>query len=700
MRVKVLSLAAVLGLACGLQSAAGGVICISVNNSGVPVGAASSNCSISYFGRYVAFETFAENIDPPDVNRVGEYPVGDIYIRDRDLDGDWIWDEPGAGTDTFLAVRHPDGAPLGGNFNHWVAGGPKLSHSGTRMLFLTGMNPGSYYDGWCYPCDNRDYSYPLIAELGEPGTEEYWNPGFVSPDRCFAGDGPYDMSGDGNSILFSNTTSVSFSWGIVFPPEWCEYGACIGPILYRNGVYQPVQMNSAGEPLLRAWDEELWVASWEDPQLSTDGSRVVFTTDAENGDLEPGRPDTNGGSDVYVRHVPYGVTFRASVSDCAEQATCSYEPVWSGTPSISGDGAHVAFASNADNLVDCNDPHQVPDTNQSVDIFVRDVYGNRTIRVSTLTGGTQAIAPECAHPSISEDGRFIAFEANISSYIPSLSGRGIFVHDRDVNADGIFDEPRWVYTALVSFGPNGEAPNAPATNPVISGDGRWVAFYSDATNLTSTPPPVTGNVFVAKVYRDFQLQANGWYSVKCNVKKALAPSFDCPGNYNRDGYASRVEYRLGGITRLDIHFNLPVRLNLPFTPRITGWSHINGVLQPPQYYYPSSLTILSDPDPTEDRHMLVLEGFGALPDQCSYKIELLDSVLGVEPGQPLVGDTNCYVRALIGDVIEDGYVKMEDVDIAAGFDINCDGLCNLVDKALCKSRLNKFVVCPDGPADF
>jgi hypothetical protein len=77
-------------------------------------------------------------------------------------------------------------------------------------------------------------------------------------------------------------------------------------------------------------------------------------------------------------------------------------------------------------------------------------------------------------PSISNDGRFVAF-ASSASLIPGVSGSQIYIHDWQTNQ-----------TSLVSKNAVGSAGNGASSQPTISSNGQFVAFTSLATNLTAT----------------------------------------------------------------------------------------------------------------------------------------------------------------------------------------------------------------------
>ena len=80
-------------------------------------------------------------------------------------------------------------------------------------------------------------------------------------------------------------------------------------------------------------------------------------------------------------------------------------------PAISSDGRYVAFRSGATNLVS-------GDTNGYSDIFVRDRQDGTTVRVSVTSGGVQGDW-HSENPSISADGRFVAFELDSTNLVGS-----------------------------------------------------------------------------------------------------------------------------------------------------------------------------------------------------------------------------------------------------------------------------------------
>lgn len=202
-------------------------------------------------------------------------------------------------------------------------------------------------------------------------------------------------------------------------------------------------------------------------ELSRDGRMVSFQAGASN--LVPG--DTNGVADIFVRDMELGVTTRLSVSDGGLQADGDcLDPV------ISLDGGHVTWFAYATNLVP-------GDTNGSSDVFVHDLAAGSTVRVPEsfqLEGISR-------YPVISAGGRFVAFESTAENAVPGDTNgtRDIFVYDF---ADGSL--------VRASVSATGAQASGTSLDASISGDGRYVAFESDAPDLVPGDTNGASDVFI------------------------------------------------------------------------------------------------------------------------------------------------------------------------------------------------------------
>ena len=230
------------------------------------------------------------------------------------------------------------------------------------------------------------------------------------------------------------------------------------------------------------------------PSMTPDARFVSFTS--ANFNLVGA--DSNWALDVFVKDTQTGETSRVSVGPSERQTDLnSYQSA------ISADGRFVAFESAATNLVNF-------DTNSSIDIFVRDRQRLLTSRVSVAGTGEQG-GCRSSSPAISGDGRFVAFESCSSNLVPEdannvcdNNGDGIvaencpdvFIHDRDADGDGIYDEPGAIATTIASVATGGAQGNDLSALPAISGDGRYVGFFSYAYNLVPDDTNNAGDVFV------------------------------------------------------------------------------------------------------------------------------------------------------------------------------------------------------------
>ncbi|MCB9433502.1 MAG: PD40 domain-containing protein [Ardenticatenaceae bacterium] len=261
------------------------------------------------------------------------------------------------------------------------------------------------------------------------------------------------ISGDGRFVAFESRASNLVSDGI-------------------NRVHIFVHDRQTGTTSLVSVDSSgiQGNTSSEHPSISNDGRFVAFKSGASN--LVHG--DTNGVADIFVHDRQVGTTSRVSVDSSGSQGNDD-----SYNPSISGDGRFVAFESDARNLVS-------DDTNGRSDIFVHDRQTGITSRVSVDSSGIQGNQVSL-YPSISGDGRFVAFASWASNLVSGDTNGtlGIFVHDRQIGT-----------TSRVSVDSSGNEGNGHSYNPSISGDGRFVAFRSYASNLVSGDTNGSYDVFV------------------------------------------------------------------------------------------------------------------------------------------------------------------------------------------------------------
>lgn len=198
------------------------------------------------------------------------------------------------------------------------------------------------------------------------------------------------------------------------------------------------------------------------PDISPDGRYVAFQSYAP---LVP--IDTNGRQDIYVHDTETGKTEIASVSNDGVVGDQD-----SRTASISEGGRYVTFSSTAATLVP-------QDTNGAADIFVRDLVSDRTRRITVTSSGAEAqsggtaFTPGSHFPSISPEGRFVAYQSDAPNLMPDdTSDWDVFVHDLVTGS-----------TTLGVRGLDEAVPDMGAGTPELGSDGRYLTFISGSKNL-------------------------------------------------------------------------------------------------------------------------------------------------------------------------------------------------------------------------
>ena len=194
-------------------------------------------------------------------------------------------------------------------------------------------------------------------------------------------------------------------------------------------------------------------------RVSGDGKRVLFRSDATN--LVAG--DTNGTTDLFVRDLAAGTTTRVSVGNGNVQAA---HGSWDGV--ISADGKKVAFS--ADNSLAANDG------NNGSDIYVRDLQLGTTTLVSVGTDGNAT--GDAHYPNMSANGRFVTLTSNAATHVATA----------DTNAwayDLYLRDTQLGTTKLVSTNASGQQANNGSYASAVSNDGQYVVFESNATNLVT-----------------------------------------------------------------------------------------------------------------------------------------------------------------------------------------------------------------------
>jgi len=216
--------------------------------------------------------------------------------------------------------------------------------------------------------------------------------------------------------------------------------------------------------------------------VSGNGGSVVYSSSASN--LVPA--DTNATEDIFHHDVKKRLTTRVSVAADGSEAND-----YSFGPSPSSNGQIVAFVSGATNLVS-------GDRNGTSDVFVRDARRGTTRRVSVASDGSEGNGG-CGIPSISSNGRYVAFVSVASNLVPG---------DTNGEADAFVHDVKTGLTRRVSIASDGAQGNARSAEVAISSNGRFVIFGSAASNLVAADTNGVKDVFVHDRKTGITVRAN------------------------------------------------------------------------------------------------------------------------------------------------------------------------------------------------
>lgn len=220
-----------------------------------------------------------------------------------------------------------------------------------------------------------------------------------------------------------------------------------------------------------------WPAWWaaNEADVSADGSRVLLSS---QWDLTPSAPTIF--AQVYLYERATGAVTRVSVaSDGSTANSHSQRPV------LSADGRFAAFASDGDNLA-------AGDDNGLSDVFLRDLLLATTVCASRDT--SVGVGDGYSWPTgVSNDGRFVAFESWAADLASGDANGELDVYVRDLALGTI---------ELASRALAGLAGNAASSGGELSGDGRFVVFDSEASDLVANDTNGVGDVFVRDLVLD------------------------------------------------------------------------------------------------------------------------------------------------------------------------------------------------------
>ncbi|RMH01561.1 MAG: calcium-binding protein [Planctomycetota bacterium] len=349
----------------------------SVNSAGVQGDGASRRPALSANGRYVAFESYASNLDPRDTN--GTY---DVFVHD-------------------LVTRTTGRVSLPTRKNHSNGASvyPAISADGRFVAFKSDASN-------LVPNDNNQTVDIFVRDrfTGETELISQSTDGRIGNGLCR--EPGLDASGrfvvfmsDADNLVPGDTNGVPD----IFVRD------------RQTGITERVSTGSHGE---QADDQSVYGS------LSAGGRYVVFKSRAEN--LVPG--DANRQYDVFLKDRLTGLTELVSLGWDGRQGNGG-----SKRPAISSNGRYVVFKSDAGNLVP-------QDTNGVTDIFLRDRRQGTTVRVSVSSDWHQG-DDWSMRPLISADGRTIVFWSAAGNLVPGDTNRAedVFVRDRGPGSETTTD---------------------------------------------------------------------------------------------------------------------------------------------------------------------------------------------------------------------------------------------------------------------
>ncbi len=416
-RIFSLLLALLLTQIVPVLAAPGDTTRIDVDSNGVGANSSSEYSSVSADGRYVAFESFADNLVDGDTNG-----VEDIFLRDTQMN-----------TTTRVSLASDGAQGNGESWSHALsADGRYVAFSSSSDNLVSGdTNMG--FDVFVRDTMLNTTKRVSVSSSGEEG--DGWS------DKV-------SISTDGRYVAFS-------SWSVNLVSG---YTNGLLHVFVRDTVLNTTTLASVSSSGAQGnLNSTFLFYPTDKPSVSADGRYVAFTSYASNLVNE----DTNGVTDIFVHDTETKTTKRVSVDSSGAQAESGTAGVGfslgSYNPSISADGRYVAFESYAYNLVS-------GDTNENMDIFVRDTIANTTTRISVDSSGVEGNGGR--NPYISADGHYVAFEygpANLAGGDP-----GIFLRDMIANTtiripidsgsifSSISADGRFVtFGALINGDPNG-----------------------------------------------------------------------------------------------------------------------------------------------------------------------------------------------------------------------------------------------------
>ncbi len=423
---------------------AGTTVLISQSTGGA---VADSDCSVrglSRDGRYVLFESGATNLVAGLTNGANA-----IFVRDTV-----------AGTTVMVNVNLAGtGAGAVGTFNFSVpTGASALSPEGRYVSFVSAATN-------------------LVSASKDPDVQDV----FLR-----------DLQAGATTLLTTRFGDTNGGNGTAFPETVISsnglagfYTAASDLVAVENNFGNDVFVRAPGDTAPELISAVFGVTGSGysfGQRVTADGTKVVFASGSANLVTN----DNNSATDIFLRDLMTDTTVLVSMNSAGASSANSY----SQQPVVGADGRYVAFQSSATDLV-------AGDTNGLDDIFLRDTVAGTNVLISVRSSGSGTGNGESTDPEITPDGRFVVFQSGASNLTTNDTNGAVY---------DVFIRNRTNAVAeLVSADATGTGSgNGDSYHPVVSTDGRYVAFESYASNLG----PADSNGYNDVYVRDRQTGSN------------------------------------------------------------------------------------------------------------------------------------------------------------------------------------------------
>ncbi len=515
-------------------------ILISANTNGVSGNGSSHSAVMTPDARYIAFSSAASDLASGDTNG-----IPDVFVRDR-IGGTTILASPGAmsaGSTVLPATSDSPAITPNGRFVSFYTSATNLISGQTipGQVFVRDLSGGktiwastnaqsifqSIYGSTneisCNQLISTDGLYvvfeactnaPLMPSKTVPqgailryhlqsGVTDLVATNAYVPSLQYEDISTLDMTPDGRFIAFEAATNIS-STPAFFISLWDGQSGtvslvsqklsgtitandiCLWPRLDTTGHYVAFISSDANLTANTTSGYNCYLRDIQDgittlmnvdtngngsgtsnltpPSICADGHLVAFVNG--DGDIVPN--NNNNSSDIFVRDNNAGATELVSAHD-PNQADISagFASGFSGV-SVSSNGLFIAFASEGSLAAN--------DTNGLRDVYLRDVANQTNILVSVNTNGVAASGIS-GEPSVDASGRYVVFSSSAPDLVPGANNGTNDIYLRDMLAGT---------TQLISQNVAGTSDgNGASVTPLLSSDGRYVLFYSQANNLTA-----------------------------------------------------------------------------------------------------------------------------------------------------------------------------------------------------------------------